>query len=385
MLECARISNKHRPFVIQRMHSPISELFLAFSLPFPSAPFLICDTINSGRSTDVVVLHSIIQHIQATIYILTFHLLPLPIPVLTSPTKYPMRPSHTEPDVDPHQTVMPDFKSWLATLSRPFLSSQPWTARAARRHPQTPIKAQRYHYDKPTRRTSYPPVYQGTLCRDSSCHFFPQKCEQRCRCQRKYVLGARPEQCSGRNAENASRRSRVSECRMPSTSSLGHALFRNRYKSFDSCLPFGLRSLPPPARWEGVSSRPRHISYHIPIPSGRGRLGMHKNQKTRSARGQTSQTVTRSTPCPLSKKMSSPFLFTRCEKRTDALYSDRSQPHHLRRKKSPNQVLHPRSLIPWIPRSQSQAHDQQPADNIRSYEEIVGSRNCCCEITTPPH
>ena len=63
---------------------------------------------------------------------------------------------------------------------------------------------------------------------------FPQECEQRCSCQRKYGLGTRPEQCSGRNTENASRGSRVpssatqDQCHLSSQKSFNRLLFRTR-------------------------------------------------------------------------------------------------------------------------------------------------------------
>ena len=67
--------------------------------------------------------------------------------------------------------------------------------------------------------------------------------------------------------------------------------------------PLGLCALPPPSREERDQRDPDisritpyqqlfpQITYHIrPVPSGRGRVGMHKHQKRRSARSRASQT-----------------------------------------------------------------------------------------------
>ena len=90
--------------------------------------------------------------------------------------------THTDPEPDLCHTVMPDFSFKMATSITSLLSSQPRTAR------------QRNYWDKPTRPTSYPPVYQGTLCR--SCHL-SLGLRAKVQMSRKYGLGARQNNVQG--------------------------------------------------------------------------------------------------------------------------------------------------------------------------------------------
>ena len=120
----------------------------------------------------------------------------------------PMLPKSTE------EFCTPVLQSLALGAGAKTTCLEPHGCHATKSLPQTPIKRQHNHCDIPTRPTLCPPVYQGTLVEIRLATFLFD-CEQGCRCQRKYGLGARPEQFSGIITENASRGSRVSECRMP--------------------------------------------------------------------------------------------------------------------------------------------------------------------------